>query len=513
MKRASLSDDDTWFQDEWKKEESDVHTTDFLPVFHKCIFKGIHDEDSGLKLRATFVQHVIQYHKGQKTALVTKKSENKGQDDKKKEIISFVYRVNGTSDVEKHIQVRNEKKYNYQSKGGSLTCFISTFDVFIPLDVTSIFNGYPYTISKAETFIELSSFVEGSVTYRPNLAINPDDLKSSFVIDDVEEFDMSKDFDLVTPCPQIQYFSDKDDSNTYCHKFSISFTVEDNGLVKFIKFSLPLFVVCIISTWNVCISGQNRSDYLGNASNMALALVFSLHEIEACKSTTFHITINTAIIFLSFLGLAMASFPPYEDIAKIPCKIRLFFHLISHFGIALLWLSFAISVYNFYAYYSTKQTINGEAANPDVYTRRKDVKGKWRLENSLKTSKFVTDVFEDSNLRQKSTTEEIKEPQETKVRNLTKFRDSDPALEGAKDDTKGFLFRQCSIHDNIESSKVLKMRLALLSFFLILLFGYFYVWFSNNVYNGFYLSPDEVPAKNLGEKIKNLFRRNHRTTI
>jgi len=494
--------DDAWLQYEWRKEESDVHTADFLPVFHKCIFKGIHDEDSELKLRATFVQHVIQYDKGQKVALASKESENKGLDGKKKEIINFVYRINGTSDVEKHIQVRNEKKYNYKSKEGSLTCFVSTFDVCIPLDVTSIFDGYPYTISKAEAFIELSSFVEGNVTYRPNLAINPDDLKSSFVIDDLVEFDMSKDFDLVTPCPQIQYFSDKADGDDYCHKFSISFTVEDNGLVKFIKFSLPLFVVCIISTWNVFIPGQGQSDYLGNASNMALALVFSLHELEACKSTTFHITINTAIIFLSFLGLAMTSFPPYEDIAKISCKIRLFFHVISHFGVALLWLSFAISLYHFYAYYSTKQTINDEAANPEDYSREKGVKRKWRLENSLKTSKFVTDFFyEGFELQKKSTGEETKEAQDTKVRSLPRLRNSDPSLEGAKDQTqtKGFLFRCCSVHDTIESSKAFKMRLALLSFFLISLFGYFYVWFSNNIYNGFDLSPDEVPSKSLGK--------------
>jgi len=476
---SHYTDNNAWLQYEWKKEKN-VHKTEFLPVFHKCIFKGIHDEDSELKLQATFVQHVIQYHKEQNVVLSPKVSENKGQDDQKKEFIKFAYRINGTSDVEKHIQMRNDKKYNYQSQGGSLTSFHSTFDVSIPLDVTSIFNGYPYTISRAEAFIELSSKVEGNVTYRPNIAINPDDLKASFVIDNLKEFDKSKHFDLVTNCPQIQYFSDKadGDGDDYCHKFSISFTVEDNGLVKFIKFSLPLLVVCLISTWNVFISGQNRSDYLGNASNMAIALVFSLHEIESCKSTTFHITINTGIIFLSFFGLALASFPPYDDIAKISGKIRIFFHVVSHFGVALLWLSFAISLLNYYFYCNTKRTIKDEAANDNDYARRMGVKRKWRLENSLKTSKLVTDLSDNFQFQKNSTGEETKEQQEVKVgRNFTRSNDSSDSLEGAKDQsqTKGYLFRRCSIRDPIESSETLKMKFPLLFLSLIVMFGYFYL--------------------------------------
>jgi len=349
-----------------KKEEHNQ------PVFHLCHFKRLRDDEdssSTLNMEASFIQ--VTFHK--------KKHDEKGAKEEYDTKPSFGYRINSKNPREEDCQLRN-KTTIWESDDDYITK--STIDVLLPLEITPLLAMYPFTIYKAEVTIELVSKILDKVTFRPKIAINTKDLNKNFTIKINEvDLDKSKKFDFVTRCPSVQYFTDGSNGQQ-CKKFSVSFLLIDDGIGKFIKFYLPFFLICIISTVNALDDQHHEggkkldfADYIQTSSTMALAFVFLIPEAADTTRNQFLRSFgSTANAIFICLGLMLASFPPSF---KVPYyKI----------GILFLWLSFSFPIYNFSCNYIITKRMKRESCKDSHFNPAE--KGKFEIED-IKNCEYV----------------------------------------------------------------------------------------------------------------------------
>jgi len=309
------------------------------PVIHICQFKRLLDDnEGGLKIKGTFIVYTF---------------EKKQMDRKDKGALGFEYRINGMTQPAESIQLRH-KKIVWESSSSESCATRSIIDVLLPLEMTSIFQKYPFTIYKAEVLILLATIIHGKVTFRPDIAISTNDLSQNVTVAPLNELDHSKNYDFITTCPSVKYFIDKNN----CNALSVDFLLIDDGMQKFYKFCFPLFLVCIISTVNAV---TEETDYLGTSSAMALTVVVLLPEVAVSTTNQFHLSCNAVNVLLICLGLALASIPP--SIEYYP----LYFPF-NTIGIFSLWLSFGLAIHNYCSYCMIRSKIIGLCCRKNNYT-------------------------------------------------------------------------------------------------------------------------------------------------
>jgi len=374
-----------------KENKTEEH---LKPVFHLCHFKRLRDDEdssSMLQMKGTFIQVV--FHDKKQDIQETKKE---GKD----AISSFDYRINSKKPQKKECQLRSERII-WESEENYITK--STHDVLLPLEIAPIFTMYPFTIYKAEASVELVSKILENVTYRPNIAINTKDLTKNFTIENnIKDLDKSRKYDFITHCPSVQYLMDG--NGKCCKKFSVDFLLIDDGTGKFIKFYLPFFLVCIISSVNALYDATEHdgirltfAEYIQTSSTMALAFVFIIPEAAETTRNQFLRSVGCQIhMALIILGLMFASFPPSF---KFPYQFPYY-----KIGICFLWLSFCFPIYNLCSYYFIRKRMKRESCKECYYNQKGGEK--FKIEE-IKENDFVTSLSDNFKYPKDKGTDEV----------------------------------------------------------------------------------------------------------
>jgi len=317
-----------------------------VPVHNFVLLKCVRQVDSTIFLVGTFVQTVF--------------DENGDLDlhshEETKFLQHFEYRIN---DLPVKMDSEFCKKRRTERTANTLR---TTFEVNAPMDVETIFDWFPFKVSKAKMLIEMSSITtkDNKMRIRPNLLLCRSERlmnlaiqtpEAKFDIDGSEipltvnretvldKMDQCGCYDFVSPLPKLWYLYDK--KKRYCPKFEVSFYLVEAGESKFVQIIFPMLLIATLNTIRIA-SGEDisPSGFLGNASTLGLTAVFILPSIVTKVRRPQYFTINNIYIALIFIGLTLSS------VSETLVGTNIYALL----GMSIVWISFVFPIYHAFKY-------------------------------------------------------------------------------------------------------------------------------------------------------------------
>ena len=272
----------------WYDDKSISPETIHVPVEHIMMIKKIEENcNNEVYLCCTMIQIMIG---------VTPKDDNG-------KIITFGYRINEIKPSEKLLCKRRSI---IGTDENGIKYVKTTFSAKIKLDKAVIFHGYPFLLYECAARIELLEFEFDNLQVKPNIVFRKAVYMYQYfrVRDPFRElFNKAPSVNFLTPYPSVKI----DNKNSKCQAFEVSFFAEDGNMMKTqMIFYLPFLLIGFLNLFHVLSATPetNASDYIENASTIALASVFMLPLMYSKQSYRFHFGSNEAAIvcmFLSFL--------------------------------------------------------------------------------------------------------------------------------------------------------------------------------------------------------------------
>eukprot|EP00948_MAST-09A_sp_MAST-9A-sp1_P002058 g2058.t1 len=292
----------------------------------------------------------------------------------------FNYRFNDVMPRENEFCFRRSryKEVKYTTASGEKASYPSctmTASVRIPMHKSFIFYNYPYAVIKAETLIELSTFTDENIEFRPDIcfpnlvrakvkrekAMNKDaedsnecKFEHSRTLKRYSRLDQSQSninhqfedessktrydggFELVsvrdanesvvnrtihyiflTPYPSFSLVHEAK-KNGYCPKLKIKFFMKEPMSTRLVSTYLPLVLIIMLSILNMLIK-QSYTESLSNMIGLAISVVFLLPVLYPTGMRTSGITLSPSLIVVFlFLSFTFSFIHPAFLVAKEP---------------------------------------------------------------------------------------------------------------------------------------------------------------------------------------------------
>ena len=329
-----------------KSEESDCHPVSNFLLIKKLVDGGNDD----LVLVGTIVQKVFRAQSQIEAEEDAPQDNPDNNEVEYRELKEFAMRFNDESDSNYSVLRRRKEKVTSDGK----EYLRSTYNVKLPLFFDVVLDSFPFVIKKATVTIELSTDDD---RFRPTLLLDTTERRNNVAIqecthDDARiKLDRIIQYDLISPYPEVEFMWDN--KKKYCPKYNVSFYVTESGPAKFLKITVPVFLIATMNTVNVllqCKCKIDAPDFLSNSATIALTAVFAVSGVvtqQPAKTPLF--SLNLAYIMTVFLGLLFSSIPSNllkpdeeencEEENCCNCKI-------SFSGMIIVWSSFAFPLIN-----------------------------------------------------------------------------------------------------------------------------------------------------------------------
>ena len=348
---------------EKKKAESDNY-----PVSNFLLIKKLVDNDDGeLTLVGTIVQSVFPYPSQFNKAKTAPQDNDESDKEDAFNLQAFEMRFNEESSDDFLVFRRDSR----EKMEDNVECLRSTYQLKAPMVSHIILDSFPFVIKKVTLAIELSTF---DAKHRPTLLLDKVERRNTVSIQErapgecmFEKLDHTAKYDFVSPFPEVEFLWDK--KKKYCPRFDVSFYVMENGLIKFLKVTIPMILIATLNTVNVTLETSDSidpSDFLANAATNALTAIFLVSDVNTAQPTkTKILTLNLLYTITVFVGLTCSSIPNnilYSNLKFIPVM-----------GMYIVWVSFVFPLLNlFYFVRAQRKIISKQNASNSINAYFKD---------------------------------------------------------------------------------------------------------------------------------------------